>query len=77
MKILYCTQCPSPTLAVHETTALPDVDYIPRRPASDLFKVIKQLLKKNYQAVEQAFCDMDEMNTGRLTQEMMYQLLKW
>ena len=41
-----------------------------------LFKLLKDLLKSQYQAVENEFCLLDEMNTGRLSQELMYQLLK-
>lgn len=68
---------PSDSLVVDNgPTGLPDVDYIPPRSSSELFKVLKELLKTQYQAVEAEFCEMDEMNTGRLTQEMMYQLLK-
>ncbi|MGH0148307.1 UNVERIFIED_CONTAM: hypothetical protein FKN15_050446 [Acipenser sinensis] len=41
-----------------------------------LSKIIKDLLKNNFQAVESAFNDLDEMNTKRLSPETMYQLLK-
>ncbi|KAK1164339.1 EF-hand calcium-binding domain-containing protein 6-like isoform X2 [Acipenser oxyrinchus oxyrinchus] len=41
-----------------------------------LSKIIKDLLKNNFQAVESAFNDLDEMNTRRLSPETMYQLLK-
>ncbi|XP_033886076.3 EF-hand calcium-binding domain-containing protein 6-like [Acipenser ruthenus] len=41
-----------------------------------LSKIIKDLLKNNFQAVESAFNDLDEMNTKRLFPETMYQLLK-
>jgi hypothetical protein len=40
------------------------------------FQTIKELLTKRFQDVERAFYDLDESNTKRLTQEMMYQLLK-
>ncbi|KAJ8335897.1 hypothetical protein SKAU_G00392390 [Synaphobranchus kaupii] len=43
---------------------------------TQLFKIIKTLVTKHYQAVEQAFQKLDEKNTRRLTQEAMYQLLK-
>ncbi|EMP27525.1 EF-hand calcium-binding domain-containing protein 6 [Chelonia mydas] len=41
-----------------------------------LFKIIKSLLNKHYQAIEKEFEDLDEMNSRRLTQETMYLLLK-
>ncbi|MBN3281943.1 EFCB6 protein, partial [Polyodon spathula] len=41
-----------------------------------LSKIIKDLLKKNFQSVESAFNELDEMNTRRLSPETMYQLLK-
>ncbi len=39
-------------------------------------QIIKDLLKRSYQDVEAAFVDLDEQNTRRLSQEMMFQLLK-
>ena len=51
--------------AVHETHVL-----------SVCVQAIKDLLTKRFQDVERAFHDLDESNTRRLTQEMMYQLLK-
>ena len=51
-------------------------DYTSRRSPQVLFKLLKDLLKSQYQAVENEFCLLDEMNTGRLSQELMYQLLK-
>ena len=41
-----------------------------------MFVLIKGLLTSNYQGMEQAFHDMDELNTGRLSKEMMFELLK-
>ena len=38
--------------------------------------MIRDIMKRNYQAVEEAFYDLDENNTRRLSQETMYQLLK-
>nr|XP_014353279.1 PREDICTED: EF-hand calcium-binding domain-containing protein 6-like [Latimeria chalumnae] len=46
------------------------------RTPRQLFKIIKSLLSKQYQAVEKELEDLDEMNSRRLTQEMMYLLLK-
>ena len=53
-----------------------DMEVVPRRTETELFKVIKELLKKEYQAVEEAFYELDEQNTRRLSQETMYMLLK-
>nr|KAG5714709.1 hypothetical protein BaRGS_000197 [Batillaria attramentaria] len=61
------------------TALVPDVEAEElhrRRTNQELFKVIKDLLSKRFQDVEQAFYDLDETNTRRLTQEMMYQLLR-
>ncbi|XP_076459815.1 EF-hand calcium-binding domain-containing protein 6-like isoform X2 [Babylonia areolata] len=61
------------------TAALPDQDEDElqlRRSNQQLFKVIKGLLSKRFQEVEKAFYELDEANTRRLTQEMMYQLLR-
>ncbi|XP_035272825.1 EF-hand calcium-binding domain-containing protein 6 [Anguilla anguilla] len=46
------------------------------RSDTQLFKTIKTLVTKHYPAVEQAYQELDEKNTRRLTQETMYQLLK-
>ncbi|XP_043920865.1 EF-hand calcium-binding domain-containing protein 6-like [Protopterus annectens] len=46
------------------------------RTPEQLFKIIKNLLHKNYQAVEKEFEDLDEINSRRLSQETMYLLLK-
>ncbi|KAI1887577.1 hypothetical protein AGOR_G00191740 [Albula goreensis] len=46
------------------------------RSDTQLFLIIKNLVNKHYQAIEQAFEELDEKNTRRLTQEAMYQLLK-
>lgn len=48
----------------------------PRRSHQQLYAIIQDLIKKQYRNVEQAFYELDETNSGRLTQEMMYQLLK-
>ncbi|XP_076452836.1 EF-hand calcium-binding domain-containing protein 6-like isoform X2 [Babylonia areolata] len=58
---------------------VPDVDgeeLHRRRTTQELFKAIKELLTKRFQDVERVFQDLDESNTRRLTQDMMYQLLK-
>nr|XP_033799338.1 EF-hand calcium-binding domain-containing protein 6-like [Geotrypetes seraphini] len=51
-------------------------DYDSRRTPKQLFKIIKNLLHKNYSAIEKEFEELDEMNSRRLTQENMYFLLK-
>ncbi|XP_038256136.1 EF-hand calcium-binding domain-containing protein 6-like isoform X2 [Dermochelys coriacea] len=52
------------------------VKYTCRRTPMQLFKSLKSLLNKHYQAIEKEFEDLDEMNSRRLTQETMYLLLK-
>nr|XP_042697966.1 EF-hand calcium-binding domain-containing protein 6-like isoform X3 [Chrysemys picta bellii] len=52
------------------------VKYTCGRTPRQLFKIIKSLLNKRYQAIEKEFEDLDEMNSRRLTQETMYLLLK-
>ncbi|KAK3772027.1 hypothetical protein RRG08_008265 [Elysia crispata] len=47
-----------------------------RRTPQELFKVIKELMTRRFQDVEQRFYDLDDTNTRRLTQEMMYHLLR-
>ncbi|KAK0049048.1 EF-hand calcium-binding domain-containing protein 6 [Biomphalaria pfeifferi] len=47
-----------------------------KRSPQKLFKVIKDLLSRRFQDVEQKFYEIDETNTRRLTQGMMHQLLK-
>uniref|UniRef100_H3AMC0 EF-hand calcium binding domain 6 n=1 Tax=Latimeria chalumnae TaxID=7897 RepID=H3AMC0_LATCH len=46
------------------------------RNGEQLSRLIKDLLKSNFQGVELAFNELDEMNTRRLAPEAMYQLLK-
>ncbi|XP_029766476.1 EF-hand calcium-binding domain-containing protein 6-like [Terrapene carolina triunguis] len=52
------------------------VKYTCGRTPRQLFKIIKSLLNKRYQAIEKEFEELDEMNSRRLTQETMYLLLK-
>ncbi|GFN96862.1 EF-hand calcium-binding domain-containing protein 6 [Plakobranchus ocellatus] len=61
------------------TAAVADVDMEElhrRRTPQELFKVIKDLMTRRFQDVEQRFYDLDDTNTRRLTQEMMYHLLR-
>ncbi|XP_032219247.2 EF-hand calcium-binding domain-containing protein 6 [Nematostella vectensis] len=46
------------------------------RSAEELKRVIKNVLVNNFQDFEQAFYDLDELNSKRLTPEMMRKLLK-
>ncbi|KAJ8318169.1 hypothetical protein KUTeg_003260 [Tegillarca granosa] len=47
-----------------------------RRSPQELFKVIKDLLNRKFQDVERMFYELDEINSNRMSQEMMYELLK-
>lgn len=58
-----------------EDTSLVD-DSCPRRSAQELFRVIKELLTRRFNDVERVFFELDELNSMRLSQEQMYQLLK-
>lgn len=62
----------------YDRLVVDDVYTEPRgqRSPQELFKLIKAIFKKNYQSVEAAFYDIDELNSGRLSQEMMYKLLR-
>ncbi|XP_067858335.1 EF-hand calcium-binding domain-containing protein 6-like [Heptranchias perlo] len=46
------------------------------RTTDQVSKIIQDLLKKQYQVVEQDFNKLDKMNTKRLSPESVYQLLK-
>lgn len=47
-----------------------------RRSPQELFKVIKELLNRKFQDVERMFYELDEINSNRMSQEMMFELLK-
>ena len=47
-----------------------------KRSCEELFQIIKDLLTRRFQDVERGFQELDELNTRRLSQELMYQLLK-
>ncbi|XP_052069905.1 EF-hand calcium-binding domain-containing protein 6-like isoform X10 [Mytilus californianus] len=52
------------------------LDYTSRKRSNEeLFNLVKDLLTRKFQDVERAFQDIDEINTKRLTQELMFQLL--
>lgn len=61
------------------TALVPDVEMEElhrRRTNQELFKVIKDLLHRRFQDVEERYYELDDTNTRRLTQDMMYHLLK-
>lgn len=77
---------PEPVPTIPQQTAAPQVDrlvveeepldYTSRKRGTDeLFQIIKDLLTRRFQDVERGFQELDESNTKRLTQELMYQLL--
>lgn len=47
-----------------------------RRSPQELFKIIKDLMNRRFQDIERVFYELDEINSERLSQEMMFQLLK-
>lgn len=48
----------------------------PRRSPQEMFKIIKDLLTKRFNDVERAFFELDEINSMRMSQEQMFQLLR-
>ncbi|XP_071132204.1 EF-hand calcium-binding domain-containing protein 6-like isoform X4 [Mytilus edulis] len=52
------------------------LDYTSRKRSNEeLFNLVKDLLTRKFQDVERAYQELDEINTKRLTQELMFQLL--
>ena len=51
-------------------------DSIAKRTPQELFKVIKDLLTRRFNDVERVFYDIDELNSMRISQEMMFMLLR-
>ena len=51
-------------------------DIVPKRSTHQITRLIKEAFKNDFQRIEEEFQNLDEKNTQRLTQEMMYQLLK-
>jgi len=47
-----------------------------RRNAQELFRVVKDLLSRRFQEVEERFYAIDETNTRRISQDTMYELLR-
>lgn len=48
----------------------------PRRSPQELFRELKDLLTKKFNDVERAFFELDEINSMRMSQEQMFQLLR-
>lgn len=48
----------------------------PRRSPQEMFKLIKDLLTRRFNDVERVFYDLDEINSMRMSQEQMFQLLR-
>lgn len=51
-------------------------DTVARRSPQEMFKVIKDLLNKRFNDVETMFFELDEINSMRMSQEQMFQLLR-
>jgi hypothetical protein len=51
-------------------------DTVARRSPQEMFKVIKDLLNKRFNDVESMFFELDEINSMRMSQEQMFQLLR-
>ena len=51
-------------------------DAVGRRSPQELFRIIKDLLSRRFNDVERVFFDLDEINSMRLSQEQMFQLLR-
>ena len=47
-----------------------------KRSPRELFKIIRELMKGNFQEMQDTFYELDEQNTKRLSQETMYHLMK-
>ncbi|KAK3091339.1 hypothetical protein FSP39_019098 [Pinctada imbricata] len=62
-------------LVVDEPNFLDEYAQVRRSP-QELFKIIKDLMGRRFQDMERTFLELDEINSGRLSQEMMYQLLR-
>lgn len=48
----------------------------PRRSPQELFRIIKDLLTRKFNDVERVFYELDEINSMRMSQEQMFQLLR-
>ena len=51
-------------------------DTVAKRSPHEMFKVIKDLLTKRFNEVENMFFELDEINSMRMSQEQMFQLLR-
>ncbi|XP_077999318.1 EF-hand calcium-binding domain-containing protein 6-like [Glandiceps talaboti] len=63
-------------LKVHSDEPMDFEEFNKGRSVKELQRIIKKVLKKNYQEVEETFNEMDEMNSRRMTQEMLFDILK-
>lgn len=54
----------------------PEVERLHQRPVAMCQKLIKELLARRFQEVEEAFFELDYTNSQRMSQEMFYQLMK-
>lgn len=74
------SQSPPPPKAVGEYINLEEPPMIeessPKRTPQELFRVIKELLGRRFNDVERVFFDLDELNSMRISQDMMYMLLR-
>ncbi|VEL15591.1 unnamed protein product [Protopolystoma xenopodis] len=52
------------------------IDPGPHRPVHEVRGIVASLISNNYALFEAAFRQIDTLNSGRLTQDQMYQLLK-
>ncbi|XP_033124539.1 EF-hand calcium-binding domain-containing protein 6-like [Anneissia japonica] len=59
-----------------ELTPMDFRDYMKGRSNEQLKKMLKKIVRDRYQEVEALFNELDESNTGKLNQEMMYYMLK-
>ncbi|XP_060697778.1 EF-hand calcium-binding domain-containing protein 6-like [Hemiscyllium ocellatum] len=72
-KSLLCDKSMMTNLSNENST---DKEYGSGRTTDQISNIIQDLVKKQYQMVEQNFNKLDKMNTRRFSPESMYQLLK-
>ncbi|XP_043568663.1 uncharacterized protein LOC122561192 isoform X4 [Chiloscyllium plagiosum] len=72
-KSLLCDKSMMTNLSKENST---DKEYGSGRTTDQISNIIQDLVKKQYQMVEQNFNKLDKMNTRRFSPESMYQLLK-
>ena len=73
-------ESPTPRKAIGEYISFEEPPLMeevgPKRTPVELFKVIKDLLTRRFNDVERVFYELDELNSMRLSQEMMFMLLR-